>query len=967
MDFPGYRLLLFVFLFSLLMPGSSAAQQGSRDDEYLINGLIRDGLYEVASDKIFDFVFKYPSHPRREKMLFDISETLIKQNSYAKAKPLLRCYLQEFPEGRWQRIVKLMLARALFTANDFSSASPLLDEIISDNNQRTADRLDAKEMLAEIYLSQGRNEDARVLLEEKSPKGTGPRIRLILAKNLIKLQQVAEAEELLKNLVSRRRRDDVWDEARETLVSLYLSLSRYQECLQLLNNWKAPTNNEYSAADKKISLALAVSYYHLGDYNLSYSYISPIFHASDNQADTAAQLPSVLFALKEWLSVVSILETNLNKEIDTLKKIEIGERLTEAYIETGNHEKAYATIKKIAPLYNDPDDRVESLLKAYNLVPTREEKIVLLKEAILMTPGEQLLSKIQYLLGRELTNLGQYEEAMKELEQSVLTDPTSRYAPESLLLISDLLSDSESLVEAEKVLLRIRDNFPNFSKTNNVLVKLIAIEYSLGKWGDVLLHYKGLKENSLPQEILPESIKFAAIAAFKTGDSSLAAELGLESYLYTLEDISWLQTFRIVQIDDLDIPEIQESELLAMMAQENPALKTSAALALINHYKKNSQWEKGNNITMQIEAQSPDSALRNWCRYQSAYFYEQMGQEVSRVNMLNNIVADREAGVYSRLAVKELQRIALSKGDYGSLLQSDPAFLVNSPVSIFAADQSLNKARTYFRSGNYSAAMAIYSAYPDKKNLFVEHQYYYAMSLYYKGDLFKAHGVFESIDNSTLLIAWQWDKELVSAQFYERTGAIEDAYNSYRALLQKPVPAEKRLAMLIPFAEIAEKLGKWPEARSVYLEFIQVAEADIPKSDLNNWEMVAEKFSKHQEYDQAIEILKMVRSLNVDQDLAVAVDFRIAELTAITRGDEAGIDAFLSIAYQNPDQGIWPARARLKAGQLYEKLGNAMAAERQFKLVAENWPESEEGKSAAKRLFELANIRTDVKEEQIQN
>lgn len=160
-------------------------------------------------------------------------------------------------------------------------------------------------------------------------------------------------------------------------------------------------------------------------------------------------------------------------------------------------------------------------------------------------------------------------------------------------------------------------------------------------------------------------------------------------------------------------------------------------------------------------------------------------------------------------------------------------------------------------------------------------------------------------------------------------------------------------------------MGKWQEARGVYLEFVESAKSD--PSQIGSLERVVEKFWKAGEYQTCSAILKDMKAMSSDGGKIIGIDFKLARLTALTRDEEAGIDAFLSIAYQNPDSGLWPAKARLEAGILYERIGNSLAAERQFKLVAENWPGSEEARLAARRLFELANIKTDIKEEQIQN
>ena len=965
MSSPGTRLLLFVLLIIVILPAASPAQQGAKDDEYLIRGLIRDGLYEVASDKIFDFVFKYPSHPRREKMLFDITQTLIKKDSFNKAVPLLRCYLQEFPEGRWRRSVKIMLARALYSAGSYSQATPLLDEIINDSGQRTADRLDAKEMLADIYFSQGRNEDARVLLVEKSPKGSGPRIRLILARNLIKLQLFGEAENLLKNLVSRRRKDETWHEAREELISLYLSLSRYQECVELLNTWKVKEEDKYSERDRKIALALSISYYHLGDYDLAYAYIKPIFQTSIAQQDTATQLPSVLFALKEWTSVAAILESSFQNEVDTLRKIEIGNRLILALQQDGNYEKAILTIRKVATLYSDPDMSATTLLKALQLQVMPEERIKTIEEAIAMQPVDRIMARLHYLHGLELAKAGQLSPAQTEWKKSLVAYPKSEFAPEALQKIAEIDIQRGNLEAAVESLARIVSQYPGSDLLPLAQQKLIAVDFSLKRWSDVLETFEVLQRSISPDSVTPDTYRRAAIAAQNKGEHKTASDLILYAYLASSSaEPKWFRDFKLLQLKSLGNLDILEDELEALRNKEKQEGRNTSAICLINSYNNSSQWQKGFDLAIELINSSSDAIIRNWARYQASVFAGKLGSGLSSINYLNSIIADKQAGAYSQLAVKELQRISLAKGDYGSLLQSDPAFLVNSPVSMFSADQSLKRARNLYNSGQYEAALKIFNGYPDLKNLMEDDLYYFSMSLFHTGAIIKAQGIFQLIDPEAIPAPWSWNGERLAAEYYSVTGDRNKAYDCYKTLLNKPIPAEMRMSLLTPFATLAEKLGKWPEAKLLYQEFVE--KAGRSEQTLEVLEGVAGRYMAHGEYNDAMTLLAEVKRATTDSEKRVTIEYQLADLIRRTKGDEAGIDAYLSIAYQNPDLGNWPAKARLQAGRLYEKTGNSMAAERQYKLVAENWPGSAEAKAAARRLFELANIRTEIKEEQIQ-
>jgi len=218
--------LLIAAALLLTLSTSLWAQQRARDDENLIKGLMRDRLYDVAADKIFDFVFKYPQHPRREKMLYDISEILVKEGREAKATPLLGCYLQEFPDGPHRRQITMMLARAQLATGEQAAASEILKLIISDSSFSAADNAAAREMLAQQFLSQQRFSAATELIEGTPERRISNRGRLILARAHRGLGRLDEAEATLRGILSRTRRGEVRREARAELATLYVEMVR---------------------------------------------------------------------------------------------------------------------------------------------------------------------------------------------------------------------------------------------------------------------------------------------------------------------------------------------------------------------------------------------------------------------------------------------------------------------------------------------------------------------------------------------------------------------------------------------------------------------------------------------------------------------------------------------------------------------------------------------------------------------
>lgn len=940
--------------------------QDSRDDEFLIRGLIRDGLIEVAADRIFDFVFKYPGHARSERMVYDITRSLMQAGRTAKAIPLLRCYLQEFPRGQNRREVNLMLGRALVAQQEPVLAIPLLTTIIEDINQRTDDRLEAKELLASIYLSQGRFEEARILLEETSPKGTSPGIRLILAGAMRGLRQFQQAEEILKSLIARRRRDTIWDAARRDLVQLYLESARYQDIIALLSDWQPPAEGPIPVADRPLALALVLSNYHLGSYEPAWRLAQALDGRGEATADSSRQLPGVLVSLGEWGSAAQVLEGFYQREQDSVRKLSLGWQLLEALKRSNQEGRVAAFAEELAQLSPDEDERYRISRFAIDGLTDIGQRITALEraESALETPA--LRARLALELGRIAAARGDRDAAFAAFERCRGYGNGFAVAAEADLEQARILAAGGAFPGAVDYAQRVVERLPGSPEAFNARILLLQCHVALKHTKEALETARQIDHQGMAGTVDVAVWRQAARAARAAG--SPADEI---HFIRRALAGGALDDERLL-LDEADAllaagnAEQADSWYGALAGSANPAIRDAAIVGRIVVAIGAANWAVAQQRCMPLLEGASSAWLGDWALFTAAECAGKDGDPSGEVSRLTELLARAPHGPYADAAVARLQEIAIAAADYGTALQSDPTFMRYSPPNLVGADRQLVTAQRHALAGHFEDAVRLYDVVPGAASLSLEHRYYFALSLHRVGRFADAQRIVETLAPELLILPWRLEQDRILADALFAVGNAPAAFIHYRSLLAEELNPDLRYAILPAAARCAELAGDWPAADRLLREYLETAKTR-GESQIEETARVAEIFATHRDYATAIDLYRQIELLITAPEKAVVIGFRIAELTELRSGAEAAAEEYLTIAYRNPGLGIWPARARMKAAALFERSGLRDLAERQYRTVAESWPATEEGQAAIQRLREMLVERELVEEEQLQN
>ena len=959
--------ILTVALAALLMLVSGAnlpAQQNARDDENLIRGLLRDRLYEVAADRIFDFVFKYPQHPRRERMLFEICELLVREDKRLKAVPLLSCYLQEFPGGPRREQITMMLAEAQIAIRELASAAEVLRSVIADGAFSAADHATARELLARLYLDQARYADAADLLEGIPIHRLSIEGRLTLAGSQQGLGEYDVAEETLRGIIATGRRDSmVVQRARAELAVLYVKTARYQDCLALLEGWQPSQDGEVSSVEKQTVYALASSHYHLGDYEQAYAALTPILIIGAEPAG-AEPLENVLIALNEWKPAAELLKPRYAESKDTMNKREAGLKLADALVKAGAEAEAIAVLEELADESSTAEGKAGFLMRAADLAINMDSKRRLLDKVAALDPqpSPSLLLRQKSAVAEMLALEGDSQGALALLREGASRSSGSAAAA-ALIAIGKIHLAAGDIEAASEAFESAASATAMPGVRAQALQSLLSIRIRQRAWEGATVVFERLRK----------SVPAGRIAASAWRDYSTA----LAMRWMPSESADAAQKALITAAD---LPRDEETRLFLMLAGKAfeagkfdlaKAVYSSLAggehdfaakLGLIRCALGMGEWQEASGLCMELSESSGDEWVSAWARFTAARALKQTGDVERRTSILLSLARSTSAP-FAESAVLELQEIALATGSHSAALRYDPLFVELSPEAQFEADQTLLRAQRAVRDGLYPQGERLYSVHPDPERMSVQHRYSFALALHFTGKTSEAAGLLRTIKPEELQVPQRVQRDLIIAESLVSEGSADGALAIYRSLLERNLPSKVRLEVLFGAARASEFAGRWAEAHESYRGYLEESKSFEP--NLIRIEMVAEAFAAHGEAAEAAELYRRLMVLAEDAESAVRYSFQAAVTLEESGGGDKAADEFLKIAYQYPDVVPWPARSRLRAAAIYERLGSLEAAERQYRVVAETWPETPEGRTAAERLRAISVQREALKEEQL--
>ncbi len=959
----------------LVAPAAICARQQARDDENLIRGLLRDRLYEVAADRIFDFVFKYPQHPRREPLLFQICEILMREGNATKSIPLLRCYLQEFPDGPRRRPVSLMLARARIAVGDYAPAVALLTGILADPGHDAAGRAAAREMLARLYLLQERFEDTVALLRDVG-RGASPTELLTLARALRKLGaadagRLEEAEAVLLRLLAARGAAGVAPQARAELAALYVEAARYQDCLRLLSDWTPGAGEgELAVLERGLVLALAVSYYHLGDYAGAYETLRPLARGDRRESDAASQMPAVLMSLDEWGAVADLLATRYREDPETLPRARLGRMLGNALIEAMRTEEATEVLVELAGEEADPYGRAELLLRAAEVASDPEHRVELAGEAgeaAEEAASPAALAEALLLRAALQRGLGRRREALETLER-VEALPESARAAEAAEAAGEILLGLGDYEGAEAALHRAVGAGSPSAVRLRAYPALVRCLRHLRRPREAVGAFENLLELAPPGSLAARDWGEAAAAWAMTGNGKGASDAALQALLSSdgpaAADYERLLLFAADQALVAGDLALAEAIYDRLRGNNDGSIRLAASVGLVAVAIAGEAWEQVVERCRLLAAEEHGGWESDWALFATARSLERLGRREESASVLQGLAAARPPGPFAAAAVEEVQRRAVAAGRHEEALRADSVFNSLDPDSQYRTDRLLIQAQRAFLAGRIGEAVTLYRRHPHPTAMPTRHRFLFAQALYQSNAYQEAYPILASLDPEPLRAPQRRLLQRMLARILLDGGQADEALAFYRRLLDEPLATGSRLEVLLGAAGAAEAAGRWPEAQELYCRYVEESRSEGP--DLERMLQVAEAFAAHEDLLEAAELYGQLRLLAASQEEAARFGFSAAELLERAGQDEQAAEEFLAIAYQHLDLAPWPARGRLRAAAIYERLGSLDAAERQYQVVAESYPDTEEGRAAAESLRALWRLRERIQEEQIQ-
>ena len=959
-----------------LSAGSVQAQAAEAEDYLLIQGLLKDEIYELAAQRIEIFLQKYPQSIHREELSYRAGEIYLRLQKFDQAVRLLQSLVDEFPQGEHYQNALFLLATAYQLSNQPLRAEGVYINIVSHPDLEPALKQEARRKLVKLFTDTQRYQRAAAMLEQMLKESPSAQVKLQLANSYFHLKRLGKAKGLYRELLKERGGLSA-DEQLELdyhLGLIYYDEKEYEEASERFRSILASRPGYREA-----TIALSWCYYHQKAYEEAYRQIKELMPPlKQSPAQKLMHQGEVLIWLQEYQAAIKtfsqLLEEYPQDELVPraylsraecyLKLDQLDEALKslEDFCHTtADQKEAYRQWFRIGKLYFETKKNYDQARRAF-------------QQAININRGGELSDLAQMMIVRSWLMKGDYNQAVQSLNLLVNSYPQSELLDDGYFLLGQILTTLGRYSGAEESFAAVVESFPDSEWRANSLLNRGKIAFEQGKWDECISHLETFL-NEYPESPLFSEVNFyMGKARYELKDYDRGRE-NFDNILNSIVDtdekrvreatfqLGWgyykemryqeaIQQFARLLEKYPHSPEAEEalywigwSHLSAGNYEEsNQRLEELVSRFPQSRYAEHSLWLMANNYLTQ----------KNWSR--AVVLFEQLMERFPE-------------GDFAPLAQQRIEETLLERGDYQSLLLNLPLFAFNNPGSLLRAEERLAKGDKLLSKGRKREALQAYEGLlKDFPNSPVSDQANYKVGeIHYQQEKFAIaipyyKRVVEGFPDSEL----SPDARHKLGTCYFKSKQWEEAIDHYQICLEDPTFANitDRLSYLIGYAY--EQLRNTEQAIAYYQRFLTSLE-DATRMVEEQMRLIRVMMvARH--YQVAVDACRRLLSQLKDEDIKTEVQFYLGECFYLWGKPEQAVVEYLKVTYLHPTNPMWAMTACFKAGEIYEKEKKWEEALKLYKRVAERYKNTKQGDYANQRIKRIQQILSkegEVKEEVI--
>ncbi len=980
-----FMMVIFLFSFTHQLNASfpfmervkiSTLQSQEKEDYVLIQGLLRDELYDLAIKRIEGFLTSYPDSTNGEALHYKLGELYLNLQQFENAEKQFEAFVKKYLQSNYYQSAYFLLATAYQLDNKFSEAEKIYKDIIKQKGYQEDLISEAQERLSEIYSYSDRMQEAAVLLEKIIKNKPKIELKVKLANIYFELREIKEAKKLYESLIneSSRLSSESIIRINYNLALIHYYNEDYDKAIQKFTSIHTIDPNHREAI-----IGLSWCYYQQKRYQEAYESLKSILERIDTTpSEDLLRQGEVFLLLHEYQAAINsfsqILERypadplipqaylGLGKSYLSQGKIKEAIKYFENFCSaTHDNKAAYHQWYAIGEIYLNQLQDYNNAIRAYKKAIHLDEMAPLSDFALMKVinshmklqqyndvvenikllvkkyPRSQYIDNSYYLLGKILTELDEPVKAIesyKVVVESFLDSEFREISQFNCGLLYFQMENWEQTIEEMSFLIKEFKKSSLYSKANYYISMSY---YRLGNYQDGIKHFTNILQSIIDKD---ESQVSTAIFYIGWGYYKLHQYQQAEEYFTKL----------LNKYPD----SVQAEEALywlgwCYLAQEKYAESNQQFEKLISYFPKgefaqHALWLMGNN-------------------------YISLRDNSKAIGIFKQLIKEFPQSDSTLLADTKIEELYLQDRNYQELLNYLPEFAFNNPASYLSAEKQLAKADKLLTRGKKREAVRAYkqliSEFPrspisDKAN------YNAAMIYYEQKNLNEAaiylKNVVDYFPDSTLAP----DSHHKLGNCYFQLEKFEEAIEQYKEIFEHPEYATiyDRIAYLVGYAY--EQLKNIQQAAHYYkLYLANISEEDTMFKERVRLILFLQTLG---EYEAAVNACQSILSSTNDDNLKAEVQFYIGECYRLWNKPEQSIIEYLKVTYLHSSNDMWALTARFKAGEIYQSLEKYDEAIKLYAKVAETYKGTKQGDFAQQRIEEINSLlykkeKGEIKEE----
>ncbi len=901
---------LTVFLMLALTAGVFA---GENDDFRVIRGLVRDGTYTIAVDRMTAFLENYPDSSHRKEIREMLVSACLSGRMYSREHQFAEAFIKDYCVKSPAGCITVILydATAFYLEQQYPEAEAKLDSISESLKGLSPDTLKAYHQLAgDVAYARKRFQDAVKEYNDFLKLGMNNEVRLKLGIAYYHLKKYRKARRVLVRLENEKFQssrlfrylgllkfaDEKYPEAVRYFQKAGKKEDRLFEVHALLKEGKA--------ADAYTLFRNVVPLKPVSPEALSLYRIQSVFNQGRLLEADRLLRKTVLTDSRKALELKFSINDRFrryNRAADILHTLALTGttpgrdfyrlaeyRLTKLGDATGAF-RFYGEVIKKAP--NSPYASLALMNRIKcSLYKGNPDEALKLTTEFLEKYGVKspVTDEAYFILGKLMLSRGVYSEAIKSFENILTNYPDSNLRNDSAFLLADAYFRNGMYRDAGRTAEMLRD-----SKYSGKALKLVALSsYLEGEYEKAAADFQSL-----------------------TDKKAVSAYLDLHAFALALSG------------------KVKEA---AALAGKDKSLLFMIYLRL----------EDGKNAMETALSEKP---------MLPAHLYESAGLIADpqlKCQLLEKAVelSEPDATIHL-LAFHELESLAISAGDYLTLMELEPDFIQNDPESFHGAQAILKKARKYREKGKLSKAISLYQmavrAFPDAPGNDEAYYFLYQYARPQKPAYLRKIVKDYSDGQYAALAAYNLGAIAFKAEMYKKAAAF------FQQAVGKNDPSMDRLNFALQYylGVSLEKTGNVNDAIVHYRKYLKEIPADVHQ--VGERIRIGLLFQKQGLLDEALAEFKRLLQLPEAKPRKAELTYYIAECLEGQGQLKAALQQYLAVTYLHSDELMWSTTARFKAAKICEQLEYYDDAAKLYKKISSAYKGQIQGEFAKKKLEEL--------------